>query len=153
LIQAPGGANRAGAIFGIRKPETTGRVGRKNPPSRADWLASLDPGIARYVDVLDAAGIETYESCEGGEGHSYAEPAVRFFGVQGEGFHALAVAVQHGFPVRAIRRLWTVDENGHPHGPYWEIAFWRVADVTTSPDRCSGHSEDDSPSRRHDAPV
>jgi hypothetical protein len=94
------------------------------PTSREDWLASLDPGVARYVDVLDAAGIETYESCEGGEGHSYAEPAVRFYGVRGEGFRALAVALQHGFPVRATRRIWTVDEDGHPHGPYWELAFW-----------------------------
>ncbi len=93
-------------------------------PKRDDWIASLDPGVARYVDVLDAAGIETYESCEGGEGHSYAEPAVRFYGVRGEGFRALAIALQHGLPVRAIRRIWTVDEDAHPHGPYWELAFW-----------------------------
>jgi len=93
-------------------------------PSREDWLASLDPGVRRYVDVLDAGGIETYESCEGGEGHSYAEPAVRFYGQRGEGFRALAIALQHGFPVRCIRRIWTVDEDGHPHGPHWELAFW-----------------------------
>lgn len=30
MIQTPGDANRAGVIFGIRKPKTTGRVGRKN---------------------------------------------------------------------------------------------------------------------------
>lgn len=94
-------------------------------PSREDWLASLDPGIARYVDVLDAAGIETYESCQGGEGHSYPEPAVRFHGERGQGFRALAVALQHGLPVRAVRRIWTVDEDGHPHGPHWEMSFWR----------------------------
>ncbi len=96
-------------------------------PSRHDWLATLDPGIERYVDVLDAAGIETYESCEGGDGHSYAEPAVRFHGERGQGFRALAVALQHGFPVRAVRQVWTVDEDGQPHGPFWEIAFWRCA--------------------------
>ncbi len=93
-------------------------------PSREDWPASLDPGVAHYVDLLDAAGIETFESCEGGKGHSYAEPAVRFYGARGEGFRSLAVALQHGFPVRAVRRTRTVDEDGHPHGPYWEIAFW-----------------------------
>jgi len=27
----------------------------------------LDPGIARYVEVLNGNGIETFESCEGGE--------------------------------------------------------------------------------------
>jgi hypothetical protein len=65
-------------------------LGRTNVrPSREDWLDSLDPGVRRYVDVLDAAGVETYESCEGGEGHSYAEPAVRFYGERGQGFRAL----------------------------------------------------------------
>ena len=132
MIQTPGRWRVAGVIFGSRTRETTGRVGRKSAPSRADWLASLDPGVVPYVDVLDAAGIETYESCEGGEGHSYAEPAVRFYGPRGEGFRALAAAVCHGLPVRSIRRLWTVDEDGHPHGPYWEIAFWRPATRASS---------------------
>lgn len=107
------------------------------PPCQEDWIASLDPGIARYVDKLYAAGIKTYESCEGpdglrpegisGEGHSYAEPAIRFYGERGEGFRALAVALQWGFPVKAVRRIWTVDTDGHPHGPDWEMVFWRCA--------------------------
>jgi hypothetical protein len=62
-------------------------------PTRDDWIASLDPGVARYVDVLDTNGIETYESCEGGEGHSYAAPAVPFHGTRGKGFRALAIAL------------------------------------------------------------
>lgn len=127
MIQTPGGSNRAGVAFGIGKPKATGRTGRKNGSYRDDWLSLLDPGIAPYVDVLYAAGIKTYESCEGGEGHSYAEPAVRFYGERGEGFRALAVALQWGFPVRAVRRIWTVDTDGHPHGPEWEIVFWRAA--------------------------
>lgn len=44
------------------------------------WLADLDAGIAPYVDVLDAAGIETFESCEGTEGHGFLEPTIRFYG-------------------------------------------------------------------------
>jgi hypothetical protein len=127
LIQTPGDANRAGVNFGFITGKTTGRIGRKSGPNRAEWLASLDPGVALYVDVLNAAGIETYESCEGGEGHSYAEPAVRFYGTRGEGFRALAIALQHDFPVRAVRRIWTVDTDGNPQGPRWELAFWRGA--------------------------
>lgn len=92
-------------------------------PSREDWLATLDAGVRRYVDVLSGEGIETYESCEGGEGHSYAEPTVRFHGERGQGFRALAVALQYGFPVRVLRRIWTVDRDGHPHGPEWELTF------------------------------
>lgn len=33
----------------------------------------LDPGIASYVHILHQAGIETYESCQGGKGHTYPE--------------------------------------------------------------------------------
>jgi hypothetical protein len=114
LIRTPGRWRVAGVIFDSRKLKTTGRIGRNNGSNRDDWLRSLDPGISRYVDVLDAAGVETFDSCEGGEGHSYAEPAVRFYGERGEGFRALAVSLQYGLPVRAVRRIWTVDEDGHP---------------------------------------
>jgi len=82
----------------------------------------LDDGIKKYVEVLNAAGIETYESCQGGNGHSYPEPTVRFHGDQIEGFRVLAVARQHDFPVSALRRFWDIIE-GEPTGPYWEITF------------------------------
>jgi hypothetical protein len=95
-------------------------------PSREDWIASLDPGVARYVDVLDTNGIETYESCEGGAGHSYPQPAVRFHGEFPEGFRALAVALEHGLPIRALHRCWHV-QDGEPVGPDWELTFWRGA--------------------------
>ncbi len=95
--------------------------------SREEWLATLDPGIAPYVDVLDAHGIETYESCQGGKGHSYPEPTVRFFGAPGKGFHAVQVAIEHGLPVRQLNRFWTVNGASEPEGPNWELVFWRPA--------------------------
>jgi hypothetical protein len=61
-------------------------------------LRGLDPGIARYVEVLLAAGVHTFESCESGAGHVFPEPIVRFAGGLPEGFRALAVALEHGFP-------------------------------------------------------
>ena len=90
--------------------------------SRARWLKGLDPGIASYVDVLDAAGIETFESCEGGEGHAFLEPTIRFYGDRGEGFRALAVATTHALPVSELRRYWQI-VNGEPEGPHWELTF------------------------------
>ena len=83
----------------------------------------LDPGVAQYVEVLRAAGVDTFESCEGGEGHSYSEPVVRFFGQREEGFRALAVALEHGFPVSDLRRFWQIVD-GEPCGPYWELSFY-----------------------------
>jgi hypothetical protein len=86
-------------------------------------LMPLDEGVRRYVETLHAAGIETYESCEGGDGHCFAEPTVRFYGDRSEGFRALAIAHQHGFPVAAIRRAWPVVD-GEPTGPCWEMTFF-----------------------------
>lgn len=95
----------------LRKPMKTRQF---DPP--------LDKGIERAVLILQEAGIETYESCEGGSGHSYPEPAVRFYGDRSEGFKALAVAMQHGLPVVALRRIWQVVD-GEPTGPDWELVF------------------------------
>jgi hypothetical protein len=64
----------------------------------------LDAGIAPYVEILRTAGVETFESCQGGEGHCFPEPTIRFAGQRSEGFRALAVALDYGLPVRAIRR-------------------------------------------------
>lgn len=76
------------------------------------------------MEILGAAGVETYESCEGGPGHAYTEPSVRFHGQREEGFRALAVALAHGLPVLCIRRLWMVID-GEPTGPSWEMVFAR----------------------------
>lgn len=85
-------------------------------------LDQLDPGIAHAVRVLCEGGIETFESCQGGAGHCYPEPTVRFFGERAEGFRALAVAADHGLPVLALRRTWPIVD-GEPTGPWWEMTF------------------------------
>lgn len=82
----------------------------------------LDPGIRKAVETLSAAGVETYESCEGGPGHAYPEPTVRFHGEPAEGLRALAIALGAGLPVAKVGRIWTVIE-GEPAGPWWEMTF------------------------------
>jgi hypothetical protein len=86
-------------------------------------LDSLDPGIREAVRRLRDVGVETFESCQGGPGHAYPEPTVRFHGDRTEGFRAVA-AVMGKFDLRpvALRRLWQVSD-GELAGPYWEIAF------------------------------
>lgn len=83
---------------------------------------SIDPGIVGALRVLREAGIETFESCQGGPGHAFAEPTVRFHGDRSEGWRALAAARQVDLPVVAVRRAWTVCD-GEPDGPVWEIVF------------------------------
>lgn len=84
---------------------------------------AVDLGIVRAVKTLRDAGIETCESCEGGEGHSMAEPTVRFIGEAEAGWRGLAVCLNYGFPVRALRRYWAVSTNGEPQAPRWELVF------------------------------
>lgn len=82
----------------------------------------LDAGIAQAVIALREGGVETFESCEGGEGHAYPEPTVRFHGDQPEGFRALAVALRAGLRVTGLRRVWPILQN-EPTGPWWELTF------------------------------
>lgn len=82
----------------------------------------LDPGIAPAVEALRAAGVETFESCDGGEGHAYPEPTVRFHGDRAEGLRALSVALRAGLPVYNLHRVWRI-EDGEPTGPWWELVF------------------------------
>lgn len=82
----------------------------------------LDPGIERAVIVLRAAGVETFESCEGGPGHAYPVPTIRFHGEFLKGFYALSYACRRGPLVDELRRVWPVID-GEPTGPYWELTF------------------------------
>lgn len=86
----------------------------------------LDAGIADAVSILVAAHVETFESCEGGRGHSFPEPTVRFHGHRDEGFRAVGVALRAGLRVTAPRRVWDVID-GEPVGPHWEMTFARAA--------------------------
>lgn len=86
---------------------------------------AIDLGIVRAVKTLRDYGIETFESCEGGRGHAFSEPTVRFAGRAAEGWRALSVCLTYGFPVSDLRRYWTIATNGEPSGPDWELVFRR----------------------------
>jgi hypothetical protein len=75
------------------------------------------------VLTLVSNGVETFESCEGGRGHSYPWPTVRFEGGASEGLRALSVAIANGLPVEQLRRTWGVID-GLIHGPWWEMTFY-----------------------------
>lgn len=86
----------------------------------------LDDGIKKYVTVLRKAGIETFNSCEGGKGHSCAQPTVLFHGDYLEGHRAMGIALQHDLPVASVARIWT-NIDGEPTGPEWQMVFWKKA--------------------------
>lgn len=82
----------------------------------------LDPGIASAVELLRSVGVETVESCEGGEGHTWEHPTVRFSGAQFAGWEVLGAAQRLGLNVLALKRVWSVVD-GEPTGPEWELEF------------------------------
>ena len=82
----------------------------------------LDLGIAHYVNVLENMGVETFESCEGGGGHAFPVPTIRFHGNHAEGYRALSIALTAGLPVFDLRRSWPIID-GELTGPYWELTF------------------------------
>lgn len=84
--------------------------------------SQLDENIKRHVQILRGAGIETFESCEGGDGHIFPQPTIRFHGDRSEGLRALAAALQNGLSVCSIQRIWPVID-GEPTGPWWQIVF------------------------------
>jgi hypothetical protein len=86
------------------------------------FVEALDHGVRFYVEALRRGGIETYESCEGGQGHTFPEPTIRFHGDRSEGFRALDVAMKAGLPVMSLRRFWSIID-GEPVGPHWEMTF------------------------------
>lgn len=98
-----------------------GGSGRELPLQECD-LADLDLGIRMYVEVLRGAGIETYESCEGGDSHSFPCPTIRFHGGREEGYRATAVALLHCLPIAELSRIWFVVD-GELTGPDWQITF------------------------------
>jgi hypothetical protein len=90
-----------------------------------DVTLPLDPGIRRYVLALRAAGVETFESCQGGDGHAFPEPTVRFHGGPAEGYKAFAAARELALPVLHLRLSYAVHD-GILTGPWWEMVFAAV---------------------------
>lgn len=95
---------------------------RQNDRPPFEGEHAVDSGIQHAVRVLWENGVETFSSCEGGPGHSFQRPTVRFYGEQSEGFRALGIALQHGLDVLELRRFWLVYQ-GEASGPYWELNF------------------------------
>jgi len=94
----------------------------------------LDDGIRDIVLALVKAGVETFESCEGGCGHSFPEPTVRFDGAASEGMRAVSVALEGGLPIKRLRLTWGF-ENNMIHGPWWEMTFRPPVDSPQWADR------------------
>ena len=104
----------------------TGPVPVRSKMWRATHYAGLDRGIRFAVRVLHAYGIETCQSCQGGEGHSYDHPTVDLSSGSErdtDGLKAVACLAEYDLPVRTLAMLWSLDKRGLPYERIWRITF------------------------------
>jgi hypothetical protein len=84
----------------------------------------LDDYIRDIVITLIKNGVETFQSCQGGPGHSFPRPTVQFEGSTAAAFRALSVALDNGLPVDKLQRVWDwCRSDGSLEGPWWEMTF------------------------------
>jgi hypothetical protein len=87
----------------------------------------IDPLILPAVEILNKHGFKTFESCQGGEGHCFAEPTVRFEGTEFDLIRAHEVCEFYGLPVSDARRVYRkISENIGENTPLlwrWDTPF------------------------------
>jgi hypothetical protein len=95
---------------------------------RTEW-DKMDPGIRDAVKILRDHGVETFESCQGGEGHIGKYPWIRFLGDRHEGYRVITICAQHGFLLKSISRVYGCIDNEVTEVDwrveFWEKPYWR----------------------------
>lgn len=115
-------------------------------------VAGLDPGIRAAVKTLWSCGIETFESCEGGEGHVWKWPFVAFHGTEGEALAAFRLLIEEGFPAAVLNHAWRHCPDCYPHlNEEWEIIFLDKSPVPGADDILPGSAEDFRRDPLHDS--
>lgn len=66
----------------------------------------IDKNIFPAVEILNKAGFETFESCQGGEGHCFPEATVRFWGNEFDLIRAFSVCELYKLNVFNGRRVY-----------------------------------------------
>lgn len=100
--------------------------------------ADMDPGIRYPVRLLNAHGIPTDESCQGGEGHACPRPCI--FMPEPRAFEAMNVLQNAGVEVREVASIWSVDD-GVPNERRWRLVLRRAMPerATDRPMFIAGH--------------
>lgn len=102
--------------------------------------SNIDPLILPVVQMLNKYGFKTFESCQGGDGHAFFEPTVRFEGTEFDLIRAYEICVLHNFPVyeakRVFRKSSIYKENNSidtlPIGDVWDSPFNEITFVTSA---------------------
>lgn len=96
-----------------------------------DFLDYIDKGILPAVEILIKHGFITFESCQGGDGHCFSEPTVRFFGSEFDLIRAYEICRCYGLNVFEAKRVFikediyrdNISEKAMPFGIAWANPF------------------------------
>ena len=88
-------------------------------------VVEQDKSMERLAHILaenGAGGIHPYEMQESG----IVLPHIRLYGDEEEGMRVANVAIEFGYPLSRIKRVWNY-RDGKFYYPNWELTFRRVA--------------------------
>ena len=99
---------------------------------------NIDEKILPAVRILNEHGFKTFESCEGGEGHVFNQPTIRFEGSEFDLIRAFEICQLYRLPVYEVKRVYRKtaiykDEDSlHPHllGEVWETPFNEITFIS-----------------------
>ncbi len=83
----------------------------------------IDKGILHHVKILKENGVDTFMSCQGGKGHTFSSPTIRFRCTKKEAFKALSVAVDNDLSPMALNEIRLLIGKKIAFGPFWELQF------------------------------
>jgi hypothetical protein len=74
--------------------------------NKIELPSNIDPLILPVVQILNEHGFKTFESCQGGKGHCYPEPTVRFEGSEFDLIRAYEVCNLYKLQVYEAKRVY-----------------------------------------------
>lgn len=93
----------------------------KHPDYEVPW-DDIDPEIAAALHALADYEIDTFSSCQGGDGHGGGMPEILFGGDENAGLYAVWLLEAAGFRVWELSRHWDLD-HGLPRRPFWRVTL------------------------------
>lgn len=85
----------------------------------------IDEGILPAVKIMRKHGFETFESCEGGGEHAYAESTIFFYGNEFDCLRAYEICILHNLNVDYVGRIFQKEELNK--GEVWNEPFNKIA--------------------------
>lgn len=92
-------------------------------PVKPEITGTLDERIRDAVMVLREAGVDTFASCQGGPGHMFRLPTIRFQGDEWAARLAIRVLAKNGYAADEVRHYLADEYLSKLSDEFWEITL------------------------------